>query len=240
MADSISVDKWLDFWKYYQGSPNQESGVRQLFEGIPSSLKLEDSSWILKYRDPEPEAPKSEAVLANPLSVPYCAQLNNPSGQGYRECFSSSCAMVALYWGVIKTENEYHQLRPKYGDSTDASAQIRTLRALGLEAEFVQVGSKEKIIKAIDAGMPVPLGFLHHSHYTAPSGGGHWLCGIGYDSENLIANDPYGRSDLEKGTYPAPGNDGAGVKYPWKYFLPRWAVANPNDGWGVKAWLPGK
>jgi hypothetical protein len=129
-------------------------------------------------------------------------------------------------------------LRPKYGDSTDASAQIRTLRSLGLEAEFIQIGSKEKIMQAIDAGMPCPLGFLHHSHYTSPSGGGHWLCGIGYTDDCLIANDPYGKSDLVNGVYPAPGTGGKAVRYPWKYFLPRWAVANPNDGWGLKIFKP--
>lgn len=220
-----------DFFKYYSDTVEQKEAVQLLQSAMPDSLLKNESAWVKAYRA-KPEVPES----SNPLDVPYCAQLDNPSGQGYRECFSSSCAMVALYWGVIKTENEYHQLRPKYGDSTDASAQLRTLRALGLNAEFVQIGSKEKIMAAIDAGMPCPLGFLHHGHYTAPSGGGHWLCGIGYDSENLYANDPYGRSDLKNGTYPAPGNSGAGVKYPWKYFLPRWAVANPNDGWGIKAW----
>lgn len=228
-----------NFWTYYVGSDEQVEAVKLLEEAMPSSLLSDSAAWVERYRK-KPEPKQGEAVLANPLDVPYCAQLDNPSGQGARECFSSSCAMIALYWGVIKEENEYHALRPLYGDSTDASAQIRTLRSFGLEAEFVQVGSKEKIMAAIDAGMPVPLGFLHHGNYLAPSGGGHWLVGIGYDEENLIVNDPYGTSDLEKGTYPAPGSGGKGVKYPWKYFLPRWAVANPNDGWGVKAWLPGK
>tara|TARA_B100001094_G_scaffold250205_1_gene247703 strand:- start:999 stop:1706 length:708 start_codon:yes stop_codon:yes gene_type:complete len=229
----------IDFFEFYAGEVQQKEGVTLLQKTMPQTLLMDEAAWVQAYRA-KPEPPQGEAKLANPLAVPYCAQLDNPSGQGARECFSSSCAMVALYWGVIKEENEYHRLRPKYGDSTDASAQIRTLRALGLEAEFVQVGSKEKIMKAIAAGMPVPLGFLHHGHYTAPSGGGHWLCGIGFDDENIIVNDPYGTSDLENGTYPAPGTGGKGVKYPWKYFLPRWAVANPNDGWGVKAWLPGK
>ena len=53
--------------------------------------------------------------------------------------------MAAKYWGVINDFNEYHRLRPKYGDSTDASAQVRTLQALGLQAKFVQVGSVDKL-----------------------------------------------------------------------------------------------
>ena len=38
----------------------------------------------------EPEVPTGGT---NPLTVPYDCQLDNPSGDGWRECFSSSCAM---------------------------------------------------------------------------------------------------------------------------------------------------
>ena len=174
--DMIPQENLESFFRYYEGEPHQMEAVQMLQQAMPDSLLKSDAAWIQKYRE-TPE-PSGEAVLANPLDVPYCAQLDNPSGQGYRECFSSSCAMVALFWGVIKEENEYHRLRPQYGDSTDPIAQVRTLRALGLNAEFKQVGSKENIMASIDAGRPAPLGFLHHGHYTAPTGGGHWLTAI--------------------------------------------------------------
>ena len=234
-----------DFFRYYQhGNPQQMEAVALLESQLPVSLLQDDSSWVKLYRE-QPEAPVSEAVLANPLSVPYDCQLDNPSGDGWRECFSSSCAMAAMYWGVIKTPNEYHAIRPKFGDSTDASAQIRTLQSLGLEARFVQVGSVEKLKAQIDRGRPAPVGFLHHGSSSAPSGGGHYILAIGYYEDanggGLIAHDPYGELDVVNGGYPKTGGTyGKEIKYSWKNWAPRWSVANDSDGWGLDICLPGK
>ena len=234
-----------DFFRYYQhGNPQQMEAVALLESQLPVSLLQDDSSWVKLYRE-QPEAPVSEAVLANPLSVPYDCQLDNPSGDGWRECFSSSCAMAAMYWGVIKTPNEYHAIRPKFGDSTDASAQIRTLQSLGLEARFVQVGSVEKLKAQIDRGRPAPVGFLHHGSSSAPSGGGHYILAIGYHEDanggGLIAHDPYGELDVVNGGYPKTGGTyGKEIKYSWKNWAPRWSVANDSDGWGLDICLPGK
>lgn len=230
-----------DFFRYYQhGNPQQMEAVALLESQLPVSLLQDDSSWVKLYRE-QPEAPVSEAVLANPLSVPYDCQLDNPSGDGWRECFSSSCAMAAMYWGVIKTPNEYHAIRPKFGDSTDASAQIRTLQSLGLEARFVQVGSVEKLKAQIDRGRPAPVGFLHHGSSSAPSGGGHYILAIGYTDTHLIAHDPYGELDVVNGGYPKTGGTyGKEIKYSWKNWAPRWSVSNDHDGWGLDICLPGK
>ena len=239
----MSKISFPDFWKYYQATPNQLEAIVLLESQLPISLLADNASWVKKFREaePEPEAPKSEAVLANPLSVPYDCQLDNPSGDGWRECFSSSCAMAAMYWGVIKTPNEYHAIRPKFGDSTDASAQIRTLQSLGLEARFVQVGSVEKLKAQIDRGRPAPVGFLHHGSVSAPSGGGHYILAIGYTDTHLIAHDPYGELDVVNGGYPKTGGTyGKEIKYSWKNWAPRWSVSNDHDGWGVDICLPGK
>ena len=131
--------------KFYREEPHQEAAWDWL-EGELKPAQL--SGFQVRYRNDgaKPEAPSADQpTLSNPLTVPYDCQLDNPSGDGWRECFSSSCAMAAMYWGVIKHQNEYHAVRPKYGDSTDPSAQIRTLQSFGLEARFVQVGSIEKL-----------------------------------------------------------------------------------------------
>ena len=148
--------------------------------------------------------------------------------------------MVAMYSGVIKHQNEYHERRPRYGDSTDASAQIRCLESFGLKARFVQVGSVEKLKAQIDRGRPAPVGFLHHGPSpSAPSGGGHYICAIGYTDTHLIANDPYGELDVVNGGYPKTGGTyGKGVKYSWKNWAPRWSVANDHDRWGLDIWKP--
>jgi hypothetical protein len=54
---------------------------------------------------------KATSVL---LPVPYEYQNDNASGTGYRECFSSSCAMIARYHGKVKNDDEYNAIRAKY------------------------------------------------------------------------------------------------------------------------------
>ena len=231
---TISAGKLEDFFKYYdQGNASHEAAVELLHKDLTTSAPqlLEDSTgWISQYR----EAPPAPAIQ-NPLVVPYDCQLDNPGTEGWRECFSSSCAMVAMYWGVIDHQNEYHKVRPRFGDSTEATSQIRTLQHFGLNARFVQVGSKEKLKAQIDRGRPAPVGFLHHGtgHGT---GGGHYVCCIGYDDSEgcFIFNDPYGQCDVVNGGYPKTGGTyGKGVKYSYKNWLPRWSVANDHDGWGL-------
>jgi hypothetical protein len=75
------------------------------------------------------------------LTVPYFYQLDNQSKQGNRECFSSSSAMVAAFYGKVKTDDEYNKIRSKFGDTTDSSAQLKALQSLGLKAKFINNGS---------------------------------------------------------------------------------------------------
>ena len=226
---NISKQDFKNFFKYYKGESQQESGVGILYDQMRDVLKDDTHEWITTYRS-KPAVPEG----SNPLTVPYDCQLNNPGGDGWRECFSSSCAMAAMFWGVIKTPNEYHAVRPKYGDSTDASAQIRTLQSFGLNARFVQVGSVEKLKAQIDRGRPAPVGFLHHGTSSAPSGGGHYILAIGYTDTHLIAHDPYGELDVVNGGYPKTGGTyGKEIKYSWKDWAPRWSVSNDHDGWGL-------
>ena len=235
---TISANKLKDFFRYYDDSNGSHTAsVELLHEDLTTSaprLLEESTSWIKKYRE---APPKSEALLSNPLNVPYDCQLDNPGMEGWRECFSSSCAMVAMYWGVIEHQNEYHHVRPRFGDSTEPTSQIRTLNHFGLNAEFKMMGSKEKLIAQIDKGRPAPVGFLHHGSPQNPTGGGHYVCCIGYDDTSFIFNDPYGELDVVAGGYARTGGTyGKGIHYSYKNWVPRWSVANDNDGWGLDVW----
>jgi len=175
------------------------------------------------------------AVHPNPLAVSYFDQMLMDDGQGWRDCFSASCAMLAHYWGKLKGDgNTYNHIRQKYGDSTDSNAQLLALRSLGLKAEFRTNGTPEILKAEIDAGRPVAVGWLHHGHVTAPSGGGHWTVVIGYNSTGFWMNDPYGSCDLVGGGYPGGGNpnDTLGKKelYSNKNWLPRW-MPSGSLGW---------
>jgi hypothetical protein len=89
---------------------------------------------------------------SNPLMVTYFSQRDNASGQGNRECFSSSCAMVAAYYGKVKGDDEYNVIRARFGDTTNADAQVKALQSLGLKASFITDGTEALLQNEIKEG----------------------------------------------------------------------------------------
>lgn len=218
--------RWLQFWESYKGQDHQAKAVIKLAKYIKQAdptLLTEQCDWAIDYKAvPQPAKPSL-------LKVKYQSQLDNASGTGYRECFSSSCAMLAMYWGKIANDDAYNAIRAKYGDSTDAQAQLAALRSLGLKADFFTNGTPKALEAEIGAGRPVAVGWLHKGHVSAPSGTGHWSVVIGYTSDTWIQNDPNGEAGLTGGGYSSKTN-GAGVVYSRKNWNPRWMVGG-SGGW---------
>ena len=163
------------------------------------------------------------------LPVPFASQMDNASGTGWRECFSSSCAMVAMYWGKIASDDAYNLKRQQHGDSTDAAAQVATLRGLGLRVSFWQNGSDRDILRAIEAGRPVAVGWLHQGHVATPRGG-HWSVIIGADHDGLVMHDPAGEPLLVSGGH-RQGSSGEAVRCGWFNWRRRWSPEGPGHGW---------
>ena len=228
---NISKVDFKNFFKYYKEESQQVAGVEILYDQMRDVLKDDEHAWIKTYRS------KPAVDESNPLDVTYQSQNDNASGTGYRECFSSSCAMVSMFYGKIENDDAYNLVRQKYGDSTDAQAQLRTLRSLGLEANFITNGTTCDIRDCIDAGRPVPVGWLHHGHLTAPSGGGHYSVIIGYDESGWIVHDPNGEANLATGGYTNNLN-GASLHYNFAAFNPRWIVEGEGSGWYMDIRLP--
>ena len=229
---NISKSDFQNFFKYFKSEEQQVAGIGILYDHMRAVLKDDTHDWITTYRS------KPTVTASNPLDVPYQSQNDNASGTGYRECFSSSCAMVAMYYGKIKNDDAYNLVREKYGDSTDAQAQVRTLRSLGLEANFISNGSTCDLRECIDAGRPVPVGWLHHGSASAPSGGGHYSVVIGYNNNAWIINDPNGEANLSAGGY-TDNLDGSNQSYSFKNFNPRWIVEGEGSGWYMDIRDPG-
>jgi GH24 family phage-related lysozyme (muramidase) len=173
--------------------------------------------------------PMQQGVL---LNVPYEAQNDNASGTGYRECFSSSAAMVARYYGKITSDDAYNKFRAKYGDTTDSTAQVSALKALGLNARFITNCTAAQLQAELDAGRPVLVGWLHKGPVSAPTGGGHWSVVIGYTPTAFIHNDPYGQANLTAGGY-LNTTKGKAVTYNRSTWLKRWLVEGANSGWAL-------
>tara|TARA_B100001559_G_scaffold321120_1_gene336517 strand:- start:826 stop:1488 length:663 start_codon:yes stop_codon:yes gene_type:complete len=208
-----------DAAKYYKGYHHQR-GAWQWLQKELDEKTLE--KFAAKYRDTKTQK--------NPLNVTWQSQNDNSSQTGYRECFSSSMAMIAMYYGKVKNDDEYNLLRAMYGDTTSAEAQLATLRHLGLFPRFVTDASVEDLKQEIDNNRPVGVGWLHKSHVSNPSGGGHWSVVVGYNSRGVIMSDPNGEADLINGGY-TPNKNGDKILYSYKNWEPRWSFPSYTDGW---------
>lgn len=175
------------------------------------------------------------AAAGSILLVPYEFQNDNASGTGYRECFSSSCAMVARFYGKVGSDDEYNAIRVRFGDTTNSSAQLRALGSLGLQATFHQNGDAATLERLIRDGCPVPVGWLHRGSVSHPTGGGHWSVVIGFDDQAFIHNDPNGEADMVGGGYVSnSAMAGAGVRYSRKNWLRRWEADGRGSGWYLR------
>ena len=166
------------------------------------------------------------------LNVPYQSQRDNYRDAG-RTCFSSSCAMAAMYLkpGCMKSDNEYIQKVFQLGDTTDPYVHIRVLKSYGINATFRQDGNIEDLKFRIDNNIPCPVGILHKGPANAPSGGGHWICVIGYieEKQKFIVHDPWGEIDNYSGEYIS--TNGNRLEYSYKLFRRRWTVEGIGTGW---------
>lgn len=173
----------------------------------------------------------------NPLSVPWFSQLDSATDQAARMCFSSSCAMLTAFLrpGSLLGPNgddQYLQTVQSYGDSTDPQAQLKALASYGIKAEFTINADFALIEKQINAGIPVPCGYLHRGSVANPSGG-HWLIVVGYTEKHVIVHDPYGEADLIYGT--TVNAVARFCKYSRENFGKRWIVEGPGSGWAIIA-----
>ena len=226
MAPEIHL---VDFFTYFSDSSAEHKEAVQLLQSAMSdSLLKNNAAWVQKFRE--------RPAIANPLNVEYMWQRDNYDGYGDRECQTSSIAMALKFLGVkgINSDDDYLRLVNQTGDTTAQNTHALVLSGLGVYARFATNLHKEDLIKQIDAGKPVPCGILHHGPADAPTGGGHWMCLIGYTDTHAIIHDPFGELDCVSGQWCATGEqDGNAVHYSWKNFLKRWDVSG-GGGW---SWL---
>lgn len=217
-----------------------ESYVTVVPQELPKWNKADGNVLVGLVRRRAAEVALFTGVTArtNPLPVPYFAQLDSTTDQGRRMCFSSSCAMLLAYLrpGLLTGPNgddQYLARVRSYGDTTSSLAQVRALQSYGLTADFVKNGDFAMVERQINAGIPVPCGYLHRGHVDRPSGGGHWLIIVGYDATHVIVHDPLGESNLITGaTLNRPAQF---CRYSRANFGRRWMVEAPGTGWAIVA-----
>jgi hypothetical protein len=175
-----------------------------------------------------------EAVTMAPgsyrLKIATETQADNYGGQGWRECFSSSCGALARYWGKVVSDDQYNAIRRRYGDTTNPQAQLLALHSLGLRARFVTNGSPDLLRSEIRAGRPVAVGWIHQGPIGAPRGLGHWTVAAGYRDSAVWMMDPNGEASLVGGGYVTTGQGWLGW-YSWANWRRRWEVIESGSSW---------
>ena len=215
-----------------QGGPS-EAGLRR-------RRKAEGALWNAGPA-PAPAPPPAVAITSVLRAVPWYPQRDSATGQGLRMCFSSSCAMLleAIKPGTLKGANgddEYLAVVQRFGDTTDASAQIQALAHFGVTARLVQNADFQLLEQQIARGIPVPCGYIHRGPVNRPTGSGHWLIVIGHTPTQVVVNDPWGEPDLITGdTLNANGKE---LRFSRQNFGKRWMV-EPIGG-GAYRFAPGK
>ena len=225
----------LPFFQFFRSTPHQLAAIKELEESVDEKLLEEDSDWFQAWK---------ESGYDQQIYMPYFRQLDNKTGTGIRECFSSAAAMVAAFYRRVKTDDEYNEIRAQFGDTTSVEAQLAALRSLGLEAEFRKDGDADMVELEVENGRPVLVGYLHEGNMLRGNppmanglNSGHWIVISGYAGKNSndpewIVQDPRGYPEMEKGGHSNP-HLGRNVRVRQAVFYQRWQAEGPGTGWVI-------
>lgn len=175
------------------------------------------------------------------IPVKQYVQYDSTTEEGYRMCKSTAHAMflkkvAPKSLSDSNNADDDYLLRLKhYGDTTNPQAHVKCLRDFfKLDVEFRTDLYLQDVLPFIMKDIPVPVGTVHHGHYTNPVGGGHEMLLVGWDftegRKDLVFHDPAGKMDLENGGYSY--GSGRYVRYNRDMWIPRWQV-NGTLGWGT-------
>lgn len=165
------------------------------------------------------------------LKVPYYSQRDNQSSEWWRQCNTSSHAMILNYLkpGSVASDDDYfRRYVDPYGDTTDWNVHTQALKRFGIDSVYRQDLSFGDLERSLSLGFPVAIGVLHKGTIAAPAGG-HILVIVGMDTDRSVfyANDPWGVG------FSYVDYNGQGVEYPMYPSLDRrWLVDGDNTGWG--------
>ena len=224
----------LPFFTFFRGTPHQLAAIAELERTLPQDILDEDASWF--------EAWRASGIDQEVHMRTYYRQLDLPNGQ--RMCFTSASAMVAAFHRKVDSQEEYEQIRAKYGPTSSVMAHVSALNSLGLRVRFTQNADSSDVEAEIDQGRPVLVGWLHRGDLLRgepPMCGsyscGHWSVIHGYSGRyssdaSWLISDPAGLPRIEEGGH-NPALSGYRVSVRQAAFHQRWQDQGPRSGWAI-------
>ena len=108
------------------------------------------------------------------------------------DCGPACLRSIAKYFGVNKTEDDLIELCGADPDGADPHDIVKVAKSLGLEAEFHNNFTAEKLKAEIDKGRPV---ICEIQAWGKPQNydklnDGHYVIAVGYDDEYIFFEDP--------------------------------------------------
>lgn len=176
-----------------QGTPESAPERDQPVQSEPVHRRHEDVNPLGIWM-PAP------GVVDFTIPVKHYTQCDNRGGRGYRECFKTSCTMLADYVtngklsnmqkerGLAEPEDVYQAFMD--GDTTDPHVHVRALKKLGIDAYFSLSASIHDVETSLNLGIPVPIGVKYKP--DSPGGGGHWVLVNGRGPKGWDVLCPYG------------------------------------------------
>lgn len=173
------------------------------------------------------------------LPVNHYAQIDNSSGEGFRECYMTVCTMLADYvthgrlskekrsLGLAEPEDAYR--RYMEGDTTKHWVHEKALRKLGIEAYFSDTASIKDVMKSLDKGIPVPVGVKYKTS-------GHWMLVNGRSSEGWDVLCPNGIRDGKSNNWVQRFRNESEAKsdsFSWNLLKSVFADLGPENGYAV-------
>lgn len=173
------------------------------------------------------------------LPVNHAIQNNNTGGEGYRECFMTSCTMLADHvlrgeltrqaqeQGLREPEDVYFQHMD--GDTTDAAVHIRALARMGINAYFSTTASLNDVSHSLYRGIPVPCGMAYKAS-------GHWVLINGRDPQGFDVLCPYGIRNGASNTWTQifrVNADASPDSMSWSLLKQIFVDLGPEAGWSI-------
>ncbi len=221
-------DSQIDFvncFRFYENLSHQNLALRWLQQTtVPATWNYFNQAWS----DHEFQRPAREGVL---LKVPFFNQMLMAS-EGWRNCNTAACAMVANFLGVKISPDDYHKIVRQFGDTTDHTAQTRALAQLGIKSSWHTTLGFDHLWHSLLLELPSVIAIKHRGQLASPTGG-HVITCIGRNPKGeFIFHDPYGSLLDPGGAYTGSVENGKAVVYPRWVLNHRWLVEDSSSGWG--------